>query len=156
MAKLSSGGGKITVDVNLGQLTKKQELFCGSKTLYTAYGGARGGGKTHAVRWKAVAGALRYEGIRILIIRRTLPRIQSNHIEPIQNLVPQEIASYNGTLHTCISTTGPLSSSVHYSGVASETEYMGPRRYDWIFLDESDAVYRTGIQIFSRTTAWCQ
>jgi hypothetical protein len=40
-----------------------------SRTLYTAYGGARGGGKTHAVRVKAVGGAVRWPGIRILILR---------------------------------------------------------------------------------------
>lgn len=134
MARNSSG--KLNVDVNLGQLTKKQELFCGSKTLYTAYGGARGGGKTHAVRWKGVAGALIYEGIRILIIRRTYPELQSNHIEPIQKLVPQEIASYNGTLHTMYFYNGSVIKFGHYSGVASETEYQG-QEYDWIFLDEA-------------------
>ena len=34
-------------------------MFYKSKTKYTAYGGARGGGKTHVMRIKAVMGARR-------------------------------------------------------------------------------------------------
>jgi phage terminase large subunit len=111
-------------------------LFVDSRTLYTAYGGARGGGKTHAVRYKAVGGAIRYEGIRILIIRRTYPELQQNHIEPIQKMVPQQLAKYNGTLHTMYFWNGSTINFGHYSGIASETEYQG-QEYDWIFLDEA-------------------
>jgi phage terminase large subunit len=120
----------------LGVLTAKQQLFVESRTLYTAYGGARGGGKTHAVRYKAVGGAIRYEGIRILIIRRTYPELQQNHIEPIQKMVPQQLAKYNGTLHTMYFWNGSTINFGHYSGIASETEYQG-QEYDWIFLDEA-------------------
>ena len=35
-----------------GHANEKQLLFYQSRTMYTAYGGARGGGKTHAVRIK--------------------------------------------------------------------------------------------------------
>jgi phage terminase large subunit len=125
-----------SIDVDLGQLTVKQKLFCLSRALYTAYGGARGGGKTHAVRWKAAAGALRYDGIRILIVRRTYPELQSNHIEPILRLVPPELASYNGTLHTMTFVNGSVIKFGHYSGNSSETEYQG-QEYDWIFMDEA-------------------
>ena len=125
-----------SVEVDLGQLTAKQKLFCKSRTLYTAYGGARGGGKTHAVRWKAVSGALRYDGIRILIIRRTYPELQANHIEPIVHLVPTAVASYNVTRHTMYFLSGSVIKFGHYSGNASETAYQG-QEYDWIFLDEA-------------------
>jgi phage terminase large subunit len=134
--KPNSGNGKYNVDVDLGSLTPKQKQFCRSKTLYTAYGGARGGGKTHAVRWKAVMGALRYDGIRILIIRRTYPELQQNHIEPIIKMVPQEIAAYNGTLHSMYFSNGSTIKFGHYQGVAAETEYQG-QEYDWIFMDEA-------------------
>ncbi|UOO38206.1 hypothetical protein IZU99_02810 [Oscillospiraceae bacterium CM] len=85
--------GKFTLD--LGEANPKQDLFYKSRTLYTAYGGAKGGGKTHAVRTKAVGGAIRWPGIRILIMRRAYPELQQNHIEPITKLVPTEIASYS-------------------------------------------------------------
>ncbi len=133
---LKAHNGVCSIDIDLGQLTAKQQLFCKSRTLFTAYGGARGGGKTHAVRWKAVAGAIRYDGIRILIIRRTYPELQANHIEPIVKLVPPEIASYNGALHTMYFVRGSVIKFGHYSGNVSETEYQG-QEYDWIFLDEA-------------------
>lgn len=76
-----------------GHANEKQLLFYQSRTMYTAYGGARGGGKTHAVRIKAVGGAFTWPGIRILIVRKTYPELQSNHIEPILKMVPQELTS---------------------------------------------------------------
>ena len=127
---------KLNITLNLGELNPKQELFCQSRTLYTAYGGARGGGKTHAVLIQAVGGAVRWPGIKILIVRRTYPELQSNHIEPIIKLVPQEIASYNGTMHTMYFTNGSTIKFGHYQGIAAETEYQG-QEYDWIFMDEA-------------------
>lgn len=115
----------MNIVINLGQLTEKQKLFCKSRTLFTAYGGARGGGKTHAVRWKAVAGALRYGGLRILIIRRTYPELQQNHIEPIIRLVPPPAGHYNITLRSMSFYNGSVIKFGHYSGSGSEAEYQG-------------------------------
>ena len=59
--------------VDLGEANPKQAAFYRSTARYTAYGGARGGGKSHAVRVLAVREAFLYPGIRILIVRRTYP-----------------------------------------------------------------------------------
>jgi len=125
---------KITID--LGTPNPKQALFYRSRALYTAYGGAKGGGKTHAIRVKAVGGALRWPGIRILIIRRTYPELQQNHIEPLLKLVPGDAASYNGTMHTMYFKNGSVIKFGHYQNGASEREYQG-QEYDWIFMDEA-------------------
>ncbi|UOO38251.1 phage terminase large subunit [Oscillospiraceae bacterium CM] len=130
--KLSSG----EIVVNLGEANPKQLLFYKSRTLYTAYGGAKGGGKTHAIRIKAVGGAIRWPGIRILIIRRTYPELQQNHIEPILKLVPSELATYNGTLHTLYFIDGSMIKFGHYQSATAEQEYQG-QEYDWIFMDEA-------------------
>ena len=45
----------------------KQEQALREKHRYVGYGGARGGGKSWFVRWKATLLALRYAGIKILI-----------------------------------------------------------------------------------------
>lgn len=127
---------KQNIEMDFGRLNPKQEKFFYSSTLFTAYGGARGGGKTHAVRIKAVGGAINYPGIKILIIRRTYPELQANHIEPILRLVPQNVASYNGTLHTMYFYNESTIHFGHYSGSQSEQEYMG-QEYDWIFMDEA-------------------
>ena len=119
-----------------GHANPKQALFYSSRTLYTAYGGAKGGGKTHAVRIKAVGGAFTWPGIKILILRKTYPELQANHIEPILKMVPQELTSYNGTTHTLYFENGSIIRFGHWNGVASEQEYQG-QEYDWIFMDEA-------------------
>ena len=71
--RMYRGQGKKEIVWDPGEANAKQRLFYLSRTTYTAYGGAKGGGKTHAVRIKAVGGAFTNPGIRILIMRRTYP-----------------------------------------------------------------------------------
>ena len=119
-----------------GEANPKQKLFFASRKLYTAYGGAKGGGKTWAVRTKALLGAYNYAGIRILILRRTYPELQSNHIEPMLRMINPEFCSYNGSLHSISFSNGSLIHFGHWAGENSELEYNG-QEYDWIFLDEA-------------------
>ena len=51
----------------------RQELFFTARQKYVIFGGARGGGKSWAVRWKAVLLCGKYPGIRTLIMRRSFP-----------------------------------------------------------------------------------
>ncbi len=62
----------------------KQEEFFTAKTTRIAYGGARGGGKSWAMRTKFILLALAYPGIQILLLRRTFPELRENHIIPLQ------------------------------------------------------------------------
>ncbi len=119
-----------------GEANPKQKLFFASRSLYTAYGGAKGGGKTWAVRTKALLGAYNYAGIRILILRRTYPELQSNHIEPMLKMINPEFCSYNGSLRSIYFANGSLIHFGHWAGEPSELEYNG-QEYDWIFLDEA-------------------
>ena len=66
---------------------QKQKLFMLDKTRHVMFGGARGGGKSWALRWKAVLLANRYEGIKILVIRRSYPELVANHINPLKQLL---------------------------------------------------------------------
>jgi phage terminase large subunit len=50
---------------------------------HIAYGGARGGGKSWAMRRKFVLLALKYAGLRLLLLRRTLPELRENHVLPL-------------------------------------------------------------------------
>ncbi len=136
MARRKTVKQTTTITLDLGEANPKQELFYQSRALYTAYGGAKGGGKTHAVRTKAVGGAVRWPGIRILILRRTYPELQQNHIEPILKLVPPEIASYNSSLYTMYFVNGSVIKFGHYQSATAEREYQG-QEYDWIFIDEA-------------------
>lgn len=126
----------LELSLDFGEANVKQRLFYLSRTLYTAYGGARGGGKSHAVRVKALGGALKNPGIRILIVRRTYPELQNSIIEPLLKLAPTELCSYNGTLHTLSFMNGSLIRFGHFYGGTARTEYQG-QEYDWIFIDEA-------------------
>jgi phage terminase large subunit len=61
----------------------RQAEFFSSIGRHIAYGGARGGGKSWAVRRKCVMMAMRYAGLKILLLRRTLPELRENHIQPL-------------------------------------------------------------------------
>ena len=69
--------------VLLGRPNPRQREFFLSKARHTAYGGARGGGKSWAMRRKLVLLALNYSNLNILLLRRTLPELRENHILPL-------------------------------------------------------------------------
>ncbi len=55
-----------------------------SVAKYVAYGGARGGGKSWALRRKLTLMALRWPGIKLLLLRRSYPELYVNHITPLR------------------------------------------------------------------------
>ena len=136
--------GEIKLD--LGELYDKQWKFIESKCRYTAYGGARGGGKTHVLIRAAIKGALEYPGIKILILRRTYPELEQTIIQPMNKLVNSAtvdgrpcgdlIASYNGTMRMMFFANGSAIKFGHLQSAAAITEYQG-QEYDWIFMDEA-------------------
>jgi len=65
-----------------GVPSPRQQEFFDSRTRFTAYGGARGGGKSWALRRKLVAMCLRYEGLHCLLIRRSYAELKANHVLP--------------------------------------------------------------------------
>ncbi len=118
--------------------SEPQRKFFESRKLYTCYGGARGGGKSWAVRTKAVGGALRWPGIRILIIRRTYRDMENSLITPLVKLVPPEVGRYNATMNMVFFVNGSTIKFGHLPscGAAVEGEYQG-QEFDWIFIDEA-------------------
>lgn len=68
------------MEIYIGTPNERQKEFLRCEKKYIAFGGARGGGKSWAVRCKAKLLALRYPGIRLLLVRRTLPEIEANHL----------------------------------------------------------------------------
>ena len=139
------GGNNLTLD--LGDPNPKQLLFLNSRKKYTAYGGARGGGKTHILIRNAIKGALEYSGIKILIMRRTYPELETTIIQPLVQLVNQttdgagrpagdRIATYNATQRTLSFVNGSTIRFGHLQSSGAITEYQG-QEYDWIFMDEA-------------------
>ena len=75
------------VEITLPSPSERQREFLCDSHKYIAFGGARGGGKSFAVRLKATLLCLNYPGIRIMIVRRTYPELRQNHIIPLKALV---------------------------------------------------------------------
>ncbi len=81
-------------EIVIPQLNPKQMEFFKAKTRYIAYGGARGGGKSFAMRNLFVVLALQYPELKLLLLRRTFPELRENHIMPLQAML-DGIARYN-------------------------------------------------------------
>ena len=126
--------------MNSGQLVlqrpnPKQQLFLAAKTRHVAFGGARGGGKSWCVRDKAKRLALRYPGIRILIVRRTLPELTNNHINQLRRELAG-IARYNQTERRFLFPGGSILQFGYCNCDRDLDRYQGAE-FDVIFLDEA-------------------
>lgn len=121
----------------------KQIQFMKSKAKYIAYGGARGGGKSFAARWKAILLANRYSGIQILLLRRTLPELRENHLLPLQKVLKTESRNKDERLAEYKEVTKefmfPNGSRIKLGYCDSENDvlqYQG-QAYDVIVLEEA-------------------
>ena len=114
---------------------EKQKLFFTAKTRFIAYGGARGGGKSWAVRKKAMLLALGYPGIRILIMRRTFPELRENHILPLMNDLIG-IARYKETEKAFLFPNGSRLRFGYCENENDVGQYQG-QEFDVIFIDEA-------------------
>ena len=129
--------------LDLGTAQPKQVLFLKDKHRHIAYGGARGGGKSWAVRVKAILLASKYPGIKVLIVRRTYKELQNNHIAPLQGML-HGIAKYNKTDKEF---TFPNGSKISFGYCAKESDvgqYQGAE-YDVVFLDEAGQMQKSWI-----------
>lgn len=136
--------GELTLD--FGEPNPKQIKFIDSTARYTAYGGARGGGKTWVVIRKGVALALTWPGIKILMLRKTYTELQETIIEPLNEFIAtttlnrqpagDKVARYNASVRTVYFTNGSRIIFGHLQNGGNITEYQG-KEYDVIFMDEA-------------------
>lgn len=121
--------------ISVGTPNEKQRLFFKAQSAFVAYGGARGGGKSWAVRVKALLMAINYAGIKILILRRTYPELWENHILPLMGMIG-EAAVYRDKEKAFNFGNG---SRIKFGYMASEKDvlqYQG-QEYDVLFMDEA-------------------
>lgn len=112
-----------------------QERFLRAKNRRIAYGGARGGGKSYAMRKKLCLLALRYTGIQILLLRRTFPELRENHILPLRKML-NGIATYRDSAKEF---SFPNGSRIKLGYLANEgdiLQYQG-QAYEVIGMDEA-------------------
>ena len=121
--------------LSVGTPNVKQELFLRARTKHIGFGGARGGGKSWAVRAKAKLLALNYPGIKILIVRRTYKELINNHINFLRAEL-NGIARYNSTDKVFNFVNGSTINFGYCANEADLDQYQGAE-YDIIFLDEA-------------------
>ncbi len=129
-----------------GVPSERQKLFFASRARYTAYGGARGGGKSWALRRKLVGLCLRYPGIRCLLVRRSYGELMNNHVTPM-------LAEYAGIVtyragEKCMEL--PNGSRIALGFCASDRDvlrYQG-QEFDIIAIDEATQLSEYQFSIF--------
>ena len=119
----------------LGKPSAKQDQFLRAKRKHVGYGGARGGGKSWAVRTKALLCGSHYKGIRMLIIRQTYPELEKNHINYFK-MLPKEIGTYNVANKQFRFVNGSTIDFQYCQADKDLTKLQGAE-YDLIFIDEA-------------------
>ena len=123
------------IRLTMPEPNEKQKLAFEDEHRYLAYGGARGGGKSWFVRWKATLLCLEYPGIKILITRKTYKELLNNHIVPLLVML-NDIATYNRS-DKCFKF--PNGSTIWFGYCANDGDlgqYQGAE-YDVWFADEA-------------------
>ncbi len=125
------------------QPSEKQLRFLQDEHRVIGYGGARGGGKSWAVRVKAVLLCLRYPGIQVLIVRKTYPELQENHILPLCRLLrcasedpDARIASYNDSKKHILFPNGSRI-LFRYCDTDADAQRFQGTEVDVLFVDEA-------------------
>jgi len=139
---------KKTVFVLPGEPPSEPQMrFFRSTAKRVAYGGARGGGKSWAMRRKFELLALRYTGLNLLLLRRTLPELEENHVRPMQaelsGLVP-----YNGTKRVFTFPNGSRIKLGYCDKESDVYQYQG-QEYDVIGLEEATHFTETQMQFLT-------
>ena len=127
----------------------KQVEFCKSRARFTCYGGARGGGKSWVIRFKAKLLALHYAGIRICIVRKTLEDLRKNHIVPLQLDADNEmhgLMTYSSKERAFLFPNGSRIELNFYQRDSDETRWQG-QAFDVIFLEEDPSLLFCGVSL---------
>ena len=116
--------------------TEKQKLFLQADKKHVAFGGARGGGKSFAVRIKAILLCLTYPGIKTLIVRRTYTELINNHINPLRKMLPTDISKYNKT-EKIFEFRNRSTIKLGYCDNDNDLQQYQGAEFDCIFLEEA-------------------
>lgn len=133
--------------LHVGKPNRRQEEFLQSERKYIAFGGARGGGKSWAVRTKAKLLAVRYPGIRMLLIRRTYQELENNHIRILRQELA-ELAEYRAAARQFLFENGSVL-DFGYCACDSDLDRYQGAEYDVIFIDEATQLREEWLRQFA-------
>ena len=143
--KRSAGRGRQKTLI-LGTPSAKQKLFLTDRHLHLCYGGARGGGKSWAVRTKAVLMCTKWRGIKVRIVRVSYPELEKNHIRPLRQQL-KGISQYNEQKKRFSFRNG---STIEFAYCASDKDLdrLQGAEFDVIMLDEATQLSEYQIRTF--------
>ena len=133
------------VRIDIPEPNEKQKLFLADLHRHVAYGGARGGGKSWAVRVKALLLCLAWPGIKVLIVRKTYRELTNNHIVPLQQMIPPDVARYNKTDKVFVFANKSTIWFGYCNNDSDLDQYQGAE-YDIIFFDEATQLQESWIK----------
>lgn len=114
----------------------KQYRFHTSLADNKLYGGAKWGGKSHALRADAINTARSANNLSGIIFRRTYPQLLKSVIEPMLEILPKEIYEYNKTEKRIrFLDTWSIIHFWHCQYEADVINYQGAE-YDFMYFDE--------------------
>lgn len=128
------------MQISLGRPNTKQKEFLKAKAKHVGFGGARGGGKSWAVRFKAVLMCLMHGGIKVMIVRRSYPELTENHIKPLKKMLKigdkDSIARYNDSKKEMTFKNGSTI-LFRYCSSDKDLDYFQGTEVDILFIDEA-------------------
>lgn len=128
------------MEIELGKPNKKQDLFLKDHHRHVCFGGARAGGKSWSIRTKAILLAGNYPGIDQMIVRKSFPELETNHIRPFKKLLkikaPGNPIDYNESKRII---TFPNGSTIRfaYCDRDADTDRLQGTEVDVLYLDEA-------------------
>lgn len=125
----------VSFDLDISTANPKQVKFFLSRKRFIAYGGARGGGKSWALRAKMILLALNFTGIKILLLRRTYKDLERNHIREMKPML-KDFAPYLEKNKLFMFPNGSIIEMGYCDSVNDVLQYQG-QEYDIICIDEA-------------------
>ncbi len=129
-----------------GTPNQRQKLFFASRARFTAYGGARGGGKSWALRRKLIGLCLCYPGIRCLLVRRSLGELKANHLTPLLSEYG-DLLTYREKDRLLWLPNGSSIALGYCSSERDTLRYQG-QEYDIIAIDEATQLSEYQFSVF--------
>ena len=117
------------------QITRKQKKFIDATCDEVLYGGAAGGGKSFGQIVDAFICAIKYPGIKRLILRVSFPELERSLIMLALQLIPRGCYKYNASKHIMTFYCGSQIEFGYLSSDSAVSQYQSAE-YDIIRFDE--------------------